>query len=157
MVFQNNVLSGAGGSGTTTYAIDQSIRFNDDDSAYMSKSISSTSSRTTWTFSTWFKLGNSGINISFGGLFTAVLNSSNYVNIALSNSSYGIDFLLYNSGSTLGRLNATRLFRDPSAWYHLVAVLDTTNDVPSERMRLYINGVRETSFTTESYLSLIHI
>jgi len=137
----------------TGYTIDQSIRFNDDDSAYMSKSISSTSSRTTWTFSTWFKLGNSGINLSFNGLFSAVLNASNFVNIALSNSSYGIDFLLYNSGSTLGRLNATRLLRDPSAFYHLVAVLDTTNEVSSERMRLYINGVRETSFTTESYPS----
>lgn len=38
MVFQNNVLAGgAGGSGTTTYAIDQSIRFNDNDSAYLKK------------------------------------------------------------------------------------------------------------------------
>ena len=137
----------------TGYTINQSIRFNDDDSAYMSKSISSTSSRTTWTFSTWFKLGNSGINLSFNGLFSAVLNASNFVNIALLNSSYGIDFLLYGSGSTLGRLNTTRLLRDPSAFYHLVAVLDTTNDVSSERMRLYINGVRETSFTTESYPS----
>ena len=38
MVFQNNVLMGASGSGTTTYSIDQSIRFNVADSAYMSKS-----------------------------------------------------------------------------------------------------------------------
>ena len=145
----------AGSSGQSTgYEIGQSIRFNDDDTAYMSKTISSTSSRTTWTFSTWFKLGNSGINNSFNGLFSAVWNSQNYVNIAISNSEgYGIDFLLYGSGSTLGRLNTTRLLRDPSAFYHLVAVLDTTNDVSSERMRLYINGVRETSFTTESYPS----
>tara|TARA_B100000214_G_scaffold35268_1_gene22239 strand:- start:45 stop:1442 length:1398 start_codon:yes stop_codon:yes gene_type:complete len=154
MVFQNDILAGSSGTPVSSvYKIDQSIRFNDDDSAYMSKSISSTSSRTTWTFSTWFKLGNSGINLSFNGLFSAVWNSSNFVNIALSNSSYGIDFLFYGSGSTLGRLNATRLLRDPSAWYHLVAVFDSTNAVASERMRLYINGVRETSFTTESYPS----
>ena len=145
----------AGSSGQSTgYEIGQSIRFNDDDTAYMSKTISSTSSRTTWTFSTWFKLGNSGINNSFNGLFSAVWNSQNYVNIAISNSEgYGIDFLLFNSNSTIGRLYTTRSFRDPSAWYHLVAVLDTTNDVAGERMRMYINGIRETVFTNETYPS----
>jgi len=144
-----------GASGQSTgYTIDQSIRFNDDDTAYMSKSISSTSSRTTWTFSTWFKLGNSGINNSFNGLFSAVYNSTNFVNFAISNSTgYGIDFLLYTSNSTQGRLYSTRNFRDPSAWYHLVGVLDTTNNVSSERMRMYINGKRETVFTNETYPS----
>ena len=40
MVFQNNVLSGgAGGSGTTTHSIDQSIRFNDDDCLYAKNSM----------------------------------------------------------------------------------------------------------------------
>ena len=152
-IFRNHLpIMGASGQ-STGYEIDQSIRFNDDDTAYMSKSISSTSSRTTWTFSTWFKVCNSGINLSFTGLFSAVNNASNFVNIALVNSSYGMDFLLYGSNSTLGRLNTSRFFRDPSAWYHLVAVLDTTNDVAGERMRLYINGERETSFTTESYPS----
>jgi len=145
---------GSGGTGVSVYSIDQSIRFNDDDTAYMSKTISSTSSRTTWTFSTWFKLGNAGITVSYSGLFNSVWNSSNYVNIGISNSSgYGIDFLLYNSNSTLGRLYTTRSFRDPSAWYHLVAVLDTTNNTSSERMRLYINGQRETIFTNETYPS----
>ena len=39
-VFQNNLLAGAGAqSGTTTHTIDQSIRFNDGDSAYMYLSL----------------------------------------------------------------------------------------------------------------------
>ena len=149
---ETSILAGTSGA-STGYTIKNSIRFNDDDTAYMSKTISSTSSRTTWTFSTWFKLGNSGINVSFGGLFSAVNNASNYINFGLSKSTYGIDYLVYNSGSTLGRINTDRLFRDPSAWYHLVGVLDTTNDISSERMRLYINGERETSFYQESYPS----
>ena len=62
MVFQNNVLLGAGGSGTTTYTIDQSIRFNDDDSAYMYRTPSSASDRDKWTWSAWIKKGNSGQN-----------------------------------------------------------------------------------------------
>ena len=151
-IFKDGLIrQGASGATGIGYKIDQSIRFNDDDTAYMSKTISSTSSRTTWTFSTWFKLANASINVSFCGLFSAVWNSSNFVNIAFSNSStYCLDFLLYNSNSTIGRLNAKKLLRDPSAWYHLVAVLDTTNDQANERMRLYINGERLTSFSTNT-------
>ena len=55
MVFQNNVLSGAAGSGTTVYTIDQSIRFNDNDSAYMYRTPSSASNRKTFTICFWFK------------------------------------------------------------------------------------------------------
>ena len=51
-VFNNNLLAGAGAqSGTTTYAIDQSIRFNEADSPYMQKTYSGDGSRTTWSFS----------------------------------------------------------------------------------------------------------
>ena len=153
-IFKDGLIrQGASGSTDSTYFIDQSIRFNATDTSYMTKTISSTGSRTTWTFSTWFKLGTSAISISFSGLFSAVYNSSNYVNIALSNSTYGIDFLLFNGNSTLGRINTDRMIQDPSAWYHLVALVDTTNDVEDERMRLYINGLRETSFYQESYPS----
>ena len=62
MVFQNNVLAGgAGGSGTTTYAIDQSIRFprtSNTVGGYMHRTPSSAGDRTSWTWSCWFKLGS---------------------------------------------------------------------------------------------------
>ncbi len=60
----------------------------------------------------------------------------------------------YVSGSYAWRLQTTQLFRDPAAWYHLVFVSDTTNAISSERLRIYVNGQRETSFSTESYPSL---
>ena len=61
-VFQNNLLAGAGAqsSGGTTHTIDQSIRFNSADSAYMYKTPSSASNRRTWTVSCWFKLATDG-------------------------------------------------------------------------------------------------
>ena len=60
MVFQNNVLSGgAGGSGTTTYKIGQSIRINDDDNAYLSRTLSTASDAgKTYTWSWWQKFGS---------------------------------------------------------------------------------------------------
>jgi hypothetical protein len=49
-------------------------------------------------------------------------------------------------GSVAARIQSAALFRDPSAWYHAVIVADTTNAEESERIRLYINGTRITSF-----------
>ena len=69
MVFQNNVLSGAGGSGTTVYAIDQSIRFNDNDSPYMYRAFSGAGDLQKATMSCWLKMGNISTN---KGIFTFI-------------------------------------------------------------------------------------
>jgi len=55
MVFSNNLLLGAAGADGAVYEIDQSIRFNDNDSAYLTRTPSSASNRKTWTISTWVK------------------------------------------------------------------------------------------------------
>ena len=153
MVFQNNLLSGAGGSGTTTYAIGQSIRFNDDDSAYLSRTPSSEGNRKKWTLSTWFKLGNSGLNQNFDGLFSAVTSASAFVTIWVNNATYNLDFIQYNGGTTY-RVNTPLLTKDPSAWYHAVFVYDSGNAQSTERMRIYLNGLRVTDLYQESQPSL---
>ena len=50
-----------------------------------------------------------------------------------------------------GHLETTRLFRDPAAWYHIVVACDTTQAGASDRLKLYVNGVQETVFATETY------
>ena len=114
-----------------TYEIDQSIRFNDDDSAYLSRTPGSAGNRRTWTFSCWVKRGNlTGANQP---IFSAG----------------GDDWLMFLSAETLGfntdgssnyRIVTTQLFRDPGAWFHLVLRVDTTNSTAGDRLRLYING-----------------
>ena len=56
---ETSLLSGASGQ-STGYTIDQSIRFNDDDNAYLAKTFSSAGNRRTFTISTWIKRGNLG-------------------------------------------------------------------------------------------------
>jgi hypothetical protein len=148
MVFQNNVLSGAGGSGTTTHTIAQSIRFNSADSAYMSRTPSSTGNRKTFTSSFWVKLGD----LTDCALpMPSVSQSANYGAFL---SSGIIQFFIYYTGSSWqGQLYTNRVFRDPSAWYHFVIVVDTTQAASTERVRIYVNGQRETSFSTENYPS----
>ena len=140
----------AGSSGVSTgFAINQSIRFNSGDSAYMHRTPSSTGNRKTFTSSFWFKRGKLGTDMYLGG-----------PNVSNSGYAYGIYFAsddsiyvwIYYSGSAWqGQLYTNRLFRDPSAWYHIVLSVDTTQAVSSERVRIYVNGQRETSFATENY------
>ena len=65
------------------------------------------------------------------------------------NTSDQIDIFHY-TGSYVGRLVTNRLFRDTNAWYHIYFVYDSTNSTAGDRMKLYINGVRETSFSAST-------
>ena len=132
----------AGSSGVTSgYTIDQSIRFNDDESPFMDRTPSSASNQTTWTISCWVKIGNEPGNFTIWSVHTA------YQSFAQIRSTTGLQFVVGNGSSGNSYHNLTRLFRDPSAWYHLVMVFDSTNDIASERARIYVNGQRETDFS----------
>ena len=136
-------------SGVSTYSIDQSIRFNDDDSGRMGRTPGSASNRRTWTFSVWIKRGNldsSGFKFIFSRAEASV---AAYIGFYQDDFTYAAA-----SGGVEINLITDRKFRDPSAWYHIVVVQDTTNAVASERVRIYVNGTRETSFSTETYPAL---
>jgi hypothetical protein len=53
--------------------------------------------------------------------------------------------------SNLHDVETNRLFRDASAWYHIVVTLDTTQGTAANRVKIYVNGVQETSFATATY------
>ena len=145
MVFQNNVLLGASGSGTTTHTIDQSIRFNSADSAYMSRTLAA-SNRKTFTFSCWVKRGSLG---SYQRIFNAY-DSSDDEHLIFRDA----DVLHFYSGDASADVKTNQVFRDPSAWSHIVCAVDTTNVNSSERVILYVNGSRVTSLATATYPSL---
>jgi len=153
MVFQNDILagsSGASGTSTAVHTIDQSIRFNQADNASMSRTPSSASSRTTWTFSWWWKRGNlsgstNGTNQRqpiFGTTAFSILSNHNNTQID------GINVVFTGAANDV---QTSEKFRDTLAWYNFQAVLDTTNDVASERFRLYKNGQRITDFASITY------
>ena len=132
---------GASGAQGTGYTIGQSIRFEDGGSPYLNRSFSGAGNKKTATMSCWLKMGNIGTN---KGIFTFIndkpleLDSNNNLKV-------------HTHGSN--RLITDREFRDPAAWYHIVLSIDSTEAVANERVRLYVNGERETSFSTESYPS----
>ena len=129
----------------TTYQISQSARFNDDDSAYLHRTPSSAGNRRTWTWSGWVKRGNLGSKYFFGAVNTGT--------DSIGFTSTGIISVGFNNAND-GKLQTNRVFRDVAAWYHIVVGVDTTESTAGNRIRLYVNGVEETSFSADVAPSL---
>jgi len=138
----------ANSAADTAYEVANSCRFNDNDSAYMAKDTSDagTDQRRTWTFSTWFKIGNPGLeSVIFCSTATP---ASDHLYIRLK-SDGTMRFLDLQGGSNVCNLVTNRKFRDVGAWYHLVIRADTTQSTASDRLRIYINGGDQETFGTE--------
>ena len=147
MVFSNNLLMGAAGQ-ATGYEIDQSIRFNDDDSAYLTRTPGSAGNQRTFTFSTWVKFCTiKADNILFSSWIAS--GASAYALIYMD-SNFNLRFEDQNNTKII----TTQVFRDISAWYHVVVRVDTTDGTSGDRYQMYINGSRVTSFTTETQPAL---
>ena len=133
-----------GSVSTASYDIDNSVKLESDNSEFFQKSYSSASNRETWTYSTWVKRTELGSN-SF--LLDAYKNSNTFFILGFTDID---DLVFYDiiAGTDYGR-RTTAVFRDTSAWYHIVFVSDTTNGTAGDRYRLYVNGVRVTDFDTD--------
>ena len=144
---------GAGSASTGFYpeTINQSLRFEDGDSARLSKTFGSGGSRTTFTFSAWVKRAN--------------ITSDQLIFHSFGQTGFGIEGFLgftsqdllsfqfdYNSGNPR-RLVSNQVFRDVGNWYHICVVADSTNSTSGDRLRMYINGIRVTSFYDADYPS----
>jgi len=145
LILPGNVATALGGA----YEVANSCRFDDGSSPYLTESVSSTSNRRTFTFSTWVKrssLSGSG----YPRLFDAFVDGNNFFEIFFRNTD-ALNIYSYNGASTDIDLVTNRLFRDFSAWYHIVVAVDTTQGVAANRVKLYVNGTQETSFSTSTY------
>jgi hypothetical protein len=130
------------------YEIERSVRFNSSDSAYLSRTPSTAGNRKTWTWAGWVKPTKLGTYRGILEGYTGTPAFANRTSILLGNLDQ-ID-VLFDNGSS-GRITTTAVFRDPSAWYHIVFACDTTQATASNRFKLYVNGGQVTVFSTASY------
>lgn len=148
-VLNENTIIGASAAGG--YDIPNSLRFNDDDSAYLSRTPSVAGNRKTWTWSGWVKRGNLG---SFQYLMQAG-SSTDQTQLAFN----GNDVIVFQSeagNAFQGMIQTSAVYRDSSAWYHIVAVFDTSNVTEADRLQLYVNNERVTSFSNTRTIVLNH-
>ena len=127
--------------------IERSLRFNDADTAYLERNVTSSSNRKTHTFSAWIKRCEFG---DYHLIYTQGDNSGNEQFYMYFNNSDQIEMQQYDYPTNQGRLITTQKFRDPSAWYHIVMRVDTTNSTADDRFRIYVNGEQVTSFGTRT-------
>jgi len=145
MPFFDPIRIGAAAAADSAYTIDRSLRFNDDDSTRLTRTLGSEGNRRKWTWSCWFKPSSLGAAQVF--LLSQRTSSSNQCHIMLSS-----DLVDFESGGGKGRVKTQAVFRDVSAWYHLVLHLDSDNSTASDRVKIYINGVQQ-SLTTQTTIS----
>ena len=123
--------------------IDNSCLF--DGSGYGQRSISTAGSGTTATFSAWVKTSA----LPDKALFTSYIDSNNYVEIYFNSGQFRVYH--YDGGSTSNDVQTNAYFRDQSAWYNFHVIFDTTNGTEADRIQMYVNGTRVTSFATSNY------
>ena len=125
------------------YPLEDSLRLRSSASAYLSRTFPSAGNQKTWTWSGWAKRGKLLANQD---LFSPSGASPNQKQFRFGN---GDDLVFYHqvSGTVTAQKWTTALFRDLSAWYHIVLQIDTTNATAADRIKIYVNGSRITSFS----------
>jgi len=145
--------TGLAKSAAADYTIDQSLRFEDGDSAYLSRTAGSTaSSSTAWTYSGWVKLGvtSYGYVLFMGG---PSVNDYSMVGTTGAWPDTQLYIVSHTDPSTDSyKLKTSQLLRDYAGWYHIFVAYDSTQ-AETDRIKVYINGERVTAFSTATYPS----
>ena len=135
----------AGTVSTSSYEVANSLRFETGSSKSLSVNASTSASTRTFTYSFWTKRAT---NPSDQEDYLGAGGSADQNHIQLRNDHVRVRH--YASGHTFD-VETDGELRDPSAWYHIVVAIDTTQATDTNRLKIYINGVQQTSFTTSSY------
>ena len=149
LIIPANSASVAGG-----FSIDNSCRF---DNAYSGTGASdyltrtySAGNRRTFTISFWIK--RSGLFVSQWQqvLGQYDVGADQLFRVGYNSSEQGDVIRCYGAPGGF-EFRTTALYRDVSAWYHVVLAIDTTQGTEANRAKLYVNGTQVTSFVTANY------
>ena len=120
--------------------------------SYLFRNFTSAGNRKTFTFSAWVKFSDAS---SISTLFATGADSENRLIFIRHDSGSGSALKVDGKTSTNQTIEVrtNRAFRDTNAFYHIVLRVDTTQSTASDRVRIYVNGVQETSFAQSTYPS----
>ena len=140
-------LLGSANSARGGYEVSNSLRFDNPTDDNLAITFGSAGNRKTFTISAWVKrsqMSDDHALIGQGG------TGSNPRGLIFFDNSFR--FTNNTSGSSTDTdVNTNAQYRDPSAWYHAVAAVDTTQSTAANRVKLYVNGVHQTSLATATY------
>lgn len=125
-----------------------SLRFDSSRSTYLTRTPSSAGNQYKWTWSAWVKRSKPGTYQNLLAAYNGNLSIYTYAYIGTD------DTIGWSYNNLSWALSTKRVFRDPSAWYHIVLSFDSANPQADKRYRIFVNGVEETSFNTDNRASL---
>ncbi len=127
-------------SGATDYELEQSLKFEDGRSTYLSRTPAADGNRKTWTLSYWIKRSGVADHKShFGGSLSG--SASVGVQIQFDGGLQQLLITDYRAGYNVDwSAKSNMAFRDLSGWYHIIIAVDTTQSTASNRVKLYANG-----------------
>jgi len=137
-----------GNTASAEYEVSNSLRFNDGDSPRLQETTGSNSNRQKITFAAWVKKCQDTNDDQT--LFSAN-DGTHQPHIKFDNTSEQLNVRLSDSDNF--NVKTSRSFRDVAAWYHIVVAVDTTQSTDTDRVKIYVNGVQETSMSTTNYPS----
>jgi len=141
-VIGSNILAGA--SGQAGYNLTNSLRFRSSASAYLNRTPASASNRKTWTWSGWVKISKDATTPQYIFAGNSAATDAGFLGFGFNSAATNFTV----TGWVTNWRITTQTFRDFSAWYHIVVVLDTTQATANDRVKIYVNGVQVTSFST---------
>jgi len=144
LILPSNSISAGG------FAVNNSLRFEQSSSDYMTRTFGTPTSSQTWTLSFWIKRSK----LSSTQFFFNTDGGNEEDRLHFDSNDRLIWFEQNSSAGTDADLTTNRVFRDVSAWYHIVIARDSTQATSSNRIKIYVNGVQETSFASSTYPSL---
>jgi len=115
------------------YQISRSVRLRSSASAYFNRTMAPAGVNV-YTFSAWVKRGTLGV---INPIVQGYLNNNNYGHIIFK-ADNTIEWREFSVAVNYGQVSTNAVFRDPSAWYHIVVVRNVTS------LLIYVNGVSQT-------------
>jgi len=128
-------------SGSGGYEIEKSLRFDQDDGAYLTRTPSSTGDTKKFTYSGWVKKCDHDGDTHY---LLAAISGGNVFIIGFETDF----FYVYNPA---GVIYSAQKLRDPSAWYHLVVAVDTDQTTDTDRVKMWVNNVRVTEYNSATH------
>jgi hypothetical protein len=144
-------------STTNGYVINHAALFNGSNGR-LTRTPSSASNRSTWTWSMWIKMSHLKTTIELFSAGTTTPNRELVYHLG-DNDSGGVKASCFHyensaSGSYVDQVDLSTGYRDQSSWYHFVFVKDTTEATDTDRLRFYVNGVRDQNFVNSNFPTL---
>jgi len=130
-------------NGPSGYNLTNSLRFRSSASAYLNRTPASASNRRTWTWSGWVKRGTLSTSQRLFNAYSGDENNTTEVGFDATNN------IIFSNVISSSQANGfygqtSAVFRDPSAWYHIVFSVDTTQSTATAALKVYVNGVQQT-------------